>query len=198
MSTYMLANIHFSRSYCKDRAIRLKSFNGSEWHTISLEKETCDCLEFLSTQQCPHLSALGIHLLRPFTPKTHPTFSQALSGLVKSLRIRRVEDAVYWLHYLDTFKERQHRFRVARRLLIGAAEDGHSVDVMESVLAAFPKMTKPDTSALTRSFRLTSGKPPPICGRSLTMPAAGPRSSSSMNLTPNRTRLHSVLFGTRF
>jgi hypothetical protein len=56
------------------------------------------------------LARLGsIYLFRPFTPKTHPTFSQALSGLVKSLRIRRVEEAVYWLQYLDTFPDARQR-----------------------------------------------------------------------------------------
>jgi hypothetical protein len=69
-----------------------------------------------------------------------------LSGLVKSLRIRRIDDAVYWLTYLDTFKEPQHRFRTARRLLIGAAEDGHSISVMETVAKRFRSLSKPQAS----------------------------------------------------
>jgi hypothetical protein len=43
--------------------------------------------------------------------------------------MRRVQDAVYWLVYLDGFPPSEKltrkaaRFRVARRILIGAAED---------------------------------------------------------------------------
>jgi hypothetical protein len=62
---------------------------------------------------------------------------------VKSIRIRKVDDAVYWLLYLDNFKEAQYRFRTARRLLIGSAEDGHSIPVMEKVADGFWKMSKP-------------------------------------------------------
>jgi hypothetical protein len=86
---------------------------------------------------------LGIHHLKSFTARIYPTFSQALSALVKSLRIRRVDDAVYWLIYLDGFPERQHRCRTARRLLIGAAEDGHSIAVMEKVVGQFSRISKP-------------------------------------------------------
>ncbi len=93
-------------------------------------------------------SALGIHRLKPFTPTTHPTYSQALSGLVKSIRIRRVEDAVYWLLYLDSFKEPQYRFRTARRLLLGSSEDGHSIAVMEKVASRFRIACKPETELL--------------------------------------------------
>ena len=137
--------------------LRLKSFSGECWHTLSITRRTCDCREFIRNGRCEHLQILGIYPLKPFTPKTHPTFSQALSGLVKSLRIRRVNDAVYWLLYLDTFPEVQHRFRTARRLLIGAAEDGHSVAVMERVLQAFRTISKPkaDLSLLvTEAIRI--------------------------------------------
>ncbi len=123
--------------------LRLKSFSGDCWHIIDLNKRTCDCREFIRNGKCEHLTVLGVYPLKPFTPSTHPTFSQALSGLVKSLRIRRVEDAVYWLMYLDTFPEAQHRFRTARRLLIGSAEDGHSVAVMERVSSVFRALSKP-------------------------------------------------------
>ncbi|MDR3718881.1 MAG: hypothetical protein P4K98_08770 [Bryobacteraceae bacterium] len=81
--------------------------------------------------------------MKTFTARTYPTFSQALSALVKSIRVRRAADAVYWLLYLDGFPEPQHRFRTARRLLIGAAEDGHSIAVMEKVLRQFPRISKP-------------------------------------------------------
>lgn len=130
--------------------IRLKAFSpeGDQWHTVSFAAETCDCLVFGSTGRCEHLSALGIHRLKPFTPTSHPTFSQALSGLVKSLRVRRLDDAVYWLVYLDTFKGAHFRFRTARRLLVGSAEDGHSLAVMERVGECFSRLRKPQ-AALT-------------------------------------------------
>ncbi len=126
------------------RTIRLKAFQGDEWYNISVEAKTCDCPDFLNGACCEHLNALGIHRLKPFIPKTHPTFSQALSGMVKSIRLRRVEDSVYWLVSLDTFQEAQSRFRTARRILIASAEDGHSVAVMEKVVDSFKKISKVD------------------------------------------------------
>ena len=67
---------------------------------------------------------------------------------MKSIRIRRVEDAVYWLAYLDGFKEKQSRFRTARRLLIGSAEDGLSIPVMEKVREGFVKLSNPQSRLL--------------------------------------------------
>jgi len=133
----------FCETGTSGRTIRFRSFRGDHWYNISLDDKTCDCLDFTPARGCEHLNALGIHRLRSFTPTTHPTFSQALSGLVKSIRLRRVEDAVYWLAYLDRFKEAQYRFRTARRLLIGSAEDGHSVAIMEEVARNFGKLCKP-------------------------------------------------------
>ena len=129
--------------------VRLRSFSGDHWYNISIEQKTCDCPNLATkVTGCEHLTALGIHRLKPFTPTTHPTFSQALSALVKSIRLRRVEDAVYWLVYLDTFKGAQYRFRTARRLLIGSAEDGHSVAVMEEVGRKFWRLCKPQADLI--------------------------------------------------
>ena len=130
--------------------IRLRSFSGERdpWYTISVSDKTCDCPHFDIKGGCEHLSAIGIHRLKPFTPTTHPTFSQALSGLVKSLRIRRLDEAVYWLVYLNTFEGKQFRFRTARRLLIGSTEDGHSVAVMENVGQSFWRISKPDAELI--------------------------------------------------
>lgn len=129
--------------------IRLKAFRDDDWHHVSLKKQTCDCQDSNTMAgNCRHLTALGIYPRKAFVPKTHPTFSQALSALVKSLRIRRVEEAVYWLVYLDTFPEASYRFRVARRLLIGSAEDGHSIAVMEKVVENFSKICRPQTELM--------------------------------------------------
>jgi hypothetical protein len=65
--------------------------------------------------------------------------------------MRRVEDAIYWLMYLDGFpateklSKKAARFRVARRILIGSAEDGHSISVMEYVASNFKLLCKLDT-----------------------------------------------------
>jgi hypothetical protein len=126
----------------RSQKIRMKSFVGDRWHVISLNQKTCDCEQFQVDQRCKHMSALGLYRTRSFTPPVRPTFSQALSGLVKSIRIRRVDEAVYWLVYLDTFKEKQYRFRTARRLLIGSAEDGHSIPVMELIADEFRSVSK--------------------------------------------------------
>ena len=126
--------------------IRIKAFRDDVWGQVSLQAQTCDCPEWRARAgSCQHLKALGIYPQKPFVPKVQPTFSQALSALVKSIRLRRMEDAVYWLLYLDTFQEASNRFRVARRLLIGSAEDGHSIAVMETAVGNFPHISKLQT-----------------------------------------------------
>ena len=133
-------------------SIRLKSFSGNGMvYTVNRSGRTCTCLQFATEGHCKHLDEVGCYQPKQFTPRTHPTFSQALSGLVKSIRLRRTEDAVYWLTYLDGFPESEKltrkaaRFRVARRILIASAEDGHSISVMENVAANFKFLCKPDT-----------------------------------------------------
>jgi hypothetical protein len=132
--------------------IRLKSFSGSGVvYTVDRSGRTCTCLQFAAEGHCKHLDEVGVYQSKQFTPRTHPTFSQALSGLVKSIRMRRVEDAVYWVVYLDGFPPSEKltrkaaRFRVARRILIGSAEDGHSISVMEHVASNFRFLCKLDT-----------------------------------------------------
>src|ERR1035441_5078793 len=132
--------------------IRLKSFSGSGVvYTLDRSGRTCTCHQFSAEGHCKHLDEVGVYQTKQFTPRTHPTFSQALSGLVKSIRMRRVSDAVYWLVYLDGFPPTEKldkkaiRFRVARRILIGSAEDGHSISVMEETASNFKLLCKPDT-----------------------------------------------------
>src|SRR5215471_2399299 len=130
------------------QVIQMKSFTGHNWYTVRPADCTCTCLEFNATgNPCKHLNAVGTYRIpRPFVSKAHPTFSQALSAVVKSIRLRRLDDAIYWLVYLDTFKEPACRFRTARRILIGSAEDGHSIGVMEKELRSFRRMSRVDTS----------------------------------------------------
>jgi len=134
-----------------EQTLYLKSFSGDKWYRVSPTARTCDCAAFraMPGPPCKHLKAIGIHNeWRPFVPTARPTFSQALSGLVKSLRLRRPDDAVYWLVYLDTFREPTSRMRVARRLLIGSAEDGHSVEVIENVARNWRHLARVKTDIL--------------------------------------------------
>jgi hypothetical protein len=50
------------------------------------------------------------------------------------------------LLYLNSFKELEHRFRTARRILIGSSEDGHSIAVMELVMNSFKKISKAEAT----------------------------------------------------
>jgi hypothetical protein len=48
-------------------------------YNISMSQKTCDCPSFdTKANGCEHLTAIGIHRLKPLTPTTHPTFSQAV------------------------------------------------------------------------------------------------------------------------
>lgn len=146
----MFANTPHCAFHLKtNQKLRLKAFDGDCWYRIDIAAKACSCRQCKIHNRCEHLDALGLHRTRSFTPTTHPTYSQALSALVKSIRLRRVEDAVYWLVYLDTFREQQYRFRTARRVLIASAEDGHSISVMEEVARGFRYTSKP-TSELVR------------------------------------------------
>ena len=136
------------REFQSNKTLQLKSFSTNNWYSVSLKQRTCTCAGFSANRKpCKHLNALGIYsVARPFVPTTHPTFSQALSGIVKSIRLRRLDDAIYWLTYLDTFNDPQHRFRTARRILIGSAEDGHSITVMERAVESFKRIGVLQTS----------------------------------------------------
>lgn len=59
---------------------------------------------------------------------------------MKSIRLRDIEEGAYWLTYCWGFKDKLSgsQFRTARRLLIGSAEDGHSIAVMEKLAENFP------------------------------------------------------------
>jgi len=78
----------------------------------------------INTDQQLFLEGLG-----EFKPTaTHPTTSAAMSALIKSIRLRFTEDAIYWLHYLNTFPD-QH-YRICRRILLATGEDNLSIPVM--------------------------------------------------------------------
>jgi hypothetical protein len=132
--------------------LRLKSFRETDLvYTVDRTGRSCTCSQFLSDGHCKHLDELGVYVRRDFINRPRPTFSQGLSGMVKSIRLRRAEDAVYWLLYLDEFPESEKlgknaaRFRIARRILIRSAEDGHSISVMEHVASNFNLLCRLDT-----------------------------------------------------
>lgn len=128
----------------------IKSFTRNVWYDVDIENRTCSCPAFQqhSEKACKHMYAMGVYPIKLYSHKTHPTFSQALSGLVKSLRIRRPEEAVYWIWYMNTLPEQPNRFRMARRLLQGTAEDGFAIPVMEKCAQNFGYLTKKSTGLL--------------------------------------------------
>ncbi len=126
--------------------IRLPSEDGS-FYLIDRKTKTCTCLLFRQTSACKHLEAVGIYsrTKNPAKLSAKPNFYQALSGLVKGIRLRDIDEATHWLSYSWSFRERLNgaQFRIVRRLLIGSAEDGHSLAVMEQVSDNFlPLLSK--------------------------------------------------------
>jgi hypothetical protein len=123
--------------------ILLKSFtNPSKFYEVDKQAQTCNCPAFTANRHCKHLDALGCYKMRKATLSAKPSFSQALSALVKSIRIRDIEEAAHWLNYSWSFNGRLPgaQFRTVRRLLIGSAEDGHSIAVMEKMAENFPAL----------------------------------------------------------
>jgi hypothetical protein len=128
----------------------IQSFHSKTWYTVDSDKRVCTCPAYNDYKGCKHLHELGIRPYREFTPQIEPSFSQALSTFIKSIRLRNVPEAMYWLVYLDSeqFKDSKYHFRLARRLLVGAAEDGHSIAVMEKVAENFPRNSKVKTDLM--------------------------------------------------
>lgn len=116
--------------------IMLQSFTQpGTFYAVNKDAATCSCPAYANAGHCKHLDAVGVYKQRRATLSARPSYSQALSALVKGIRIRDTEEAAYWLNYCWSFNGRLPgvQFRTVRRLLIGAAEDGHSIAVMEAV-----------------------------------------------------------------
>ena len=127
------------------RYLRINSYSQPGVHyQIDLQLKTCSCTSFSKAKDCKHLDAVCCWPPKTYIAPSHPTFSQALSGLVKSIRLRRTADAVKWMLYCDHMPQPGGRFRIARRLLIGSVEDGHSLAVMERTAKNFPHLAKSD------------------------------------------------------
>lgn len=124
----------------------LESFN-HPGTTYEVKKDigTCSCSVFAEAGWCEHLEAVGRYNTRRVTLSSRPSFSQALSGLVKGIRLRDEKEAAHWLYYCWNFRTKLEgaQFRTVRRLLIGSAEDGHSIAVMENMADSFvPLLSK--------------------------------------------------------
>lgn len=120
--------------------ILLRSFShpGVQYE-VDKGKGSCSCPYYVAVGWCKHLEAVGSYKPRKITLSATPSYSQALSAVVKCIRVRNIEEGVYWLNYCWSFRERLtgSQFRTVRRLLIGSAEDGHSIMVMERVAENF-------------------------------------------------------------
>lgn len=121
--------------------IQLESFTTPGcFYDVDKDAQTCNCPAFTSNGHCKHLEAVGCYKIRKATLTVQPSYSQALSALVKSVRLRDINEGAYWLHYCWQFREKLpgSQFKTVLRLLIGSAEDGHSIAVMEKLAENFP------------------------------------------------------------
>jgi hypothetical protein len=112
------------------RIVEIESFSTpGVRYEVDLEKKTCSCPAFRKSpaNPCKHLRSFQGLFVEP--PEPDP--SEALSALIKSIRLRRTEDAVTWLLYL--WRIPQFKARAQRRVLIAAAEDNLSVGVIRRV-----------------------------------------------------------------
>jgi hypothetical protein len=62
-----------------------------------------------------------------------PNTGLYVSALIKSIRLRRTEDAINWLRRVWAFPSL--RYRITRRILISSGEDGLSPELIEAVAA---------------------------------------------------------------
>ena len=127
--------------------IQMESFS-QPGISYEVDKATghCSCPAYETDGWCKHLEAVGSFKPRRVTLSARPSFSQALSGLVKCIRLRDIDEGAYWLNYCWGFREKLHgsQYRTVRRLLIGSAEDGHSIAVMEKVAENFTALLAKD------------------------------------------------------
>lgn len=95
-------------------------------YEVDLDRQSCTCPSFRKrpSQACKHIRSFDGLFVESPVPDPH----EALSALIKAIRLRRVEDAVMWLLYI--WRIPSHRSRAQRRLLIASAEDNLSVGVI--------------------------------------------------------------------
>ncbi len=121
--------------------IKMRSFSDKDiFYDLNLSTRSCSCATHVKTGYCKHVEQLGMYPSTLWKIPSQPTFSQALSAFVKSVRLRKLDEAVFWTLWLNERPMDGGRFRLARRILIASAEDGHSISVMEKVSSNFPKL----------------------------------------------------------
>ncbi len=95
-------------------------------YKVNKREKTCTCMAFQKRGKwalCKHLNqVLGGNVVN---------YAVLSSGLVKSLRLRRVTDAQWFLKEL--WKDKKQRWRTCRRMVVNAFEDG--LDVATQIVA---------------------------------------------------------------
>lgn len=124
--------------------ILIKSSSGSGVYEVDPENKTCTCPGIQKKGHCKHLDSLGVFASKTWYPPKVPSYSQAMSAVVKSIRLRDFEEATFWTLWVHHQPQAGGAFRLARRLLIGSAEDGHSIEVMERTSSKFSGLCKTD------------------------------------------------------
>lgn len=121
------------------RKVLVKSFsNLGTSYEVDLDRQSCTCPAFRKrpSQPCKHVRSFDGLFFEPPVPDPN----EALSALIKAIRLRRTEDAVMWLLYL--WRIPSHRVRAQRRLLIASAEDNLSVGVMRKTSAWYNSLER--------------------------------------------------------
>lgn len=100
------------------------------FYTVDTTAKTCSCPRFQKTKKpCKHMRG---HVVTDTKPK-NITPGRAMSGLIKSQRLRWEEEAVKYAVYLWRIPDQ--RFRLIRRVMIMAGEDNISLYCMRRTSA---------------------------------------------------------------
>lgn len=110
--------------------MRIQSFtNPDMFYEVDADQRTCTCMAFTKKpkQPCKHLLSNSELFPQPATLNV----SEAMSAFIKSIRLRRTDEAIVWLRYL--WYQQGLKARLQRRILVCAGEDNISVNVTEAV-----------------------------------------------------------------
>lgn len=130
----------------KKKVLEVISFSSDQKYQIDVAARSCNCA---APDHCRHLDLIGINKTGTLKASKWPPFSMGMSALVKSIRLRRLDDAIYWLMYLFNSQSKEDRmFRLARRLLVSSGEDGVSIPVMERVARNAPHLWSKEGASL--------------------------------------------------
>jgi putative transposase len=123
------------------KIIRLRSFHGHDWYSISIENKTCGCPNFQAKANgCEHLTALGIHRLRPYRYETKRT-DEPLRARLMELAREKPRFGYRRLHVLlgrsgeQVNHKRVHRIYREAGLMIRRKKRKHCVRVGKPLVA---------------------------------------------------------------